>query len=190
MQTSHTTNISAIRESRKIDGRRKDVAQSLAVADETAGPTQERKFMLTRKVVNREYLVARDAFVKLLSKDIGKAVAASNDKSIISITAAVESGRKYDKIVIATLRPHPTKQGEHKATTEVRYFVERASGSIFGAKSPLAPNETRYFGRVENAKKWDWSGPGGINESDNSVTEVGGYGDFVHYADVTETVTA
>lgn len=185
-QIAHTTNLSVVRSKRLIDGRRSDVAMALNVTAETAS-TKERKFMLARKTVDRNYLNALSSFVDRVQKDVAKTMEAQNDKSVISVTASVEAGRKYDRIIIATLRRHPTKQDEFKTETEVRYFVERSSHRIFGAKSPLAPNENRYFGRVENSKKWDWSGEGGINVSDESVAERGGYGGIKHYADVVET---
>jgi hypothetical protein len=184
MQIASTHSVAVERAKRSIDGRRAEVVTAQAVSDET-NPKGARKFMLKTRTVNALYLTALAAFVSRLSKDQGKAI---EDNDVISVTASVEGGRKFDKIILTTLVKHPSKPGEAKATTEVRYFVERESGRIFGAKSPLAPNENRFFGTVYNAKLWDWSGPGGVAVNDDSVVEVGGYGGVKHYAEAGSAV--
>lgn len=190
MQIASTHSVAVERAKRSIDGRRSEVATALTANDET-NPKGARKFMLKTRTINQLYLLALAGFVTRLSKDQGKAI---EDNDVISVTASVEAGRKYDKIILTTLSKHPSKLGEAKAATEVRFFVERESGRIFGAKSPLAPNENRFFGTVFNAKLWDWSGKAGVAVNDASVVEVGGYGGVKHYAEAgsveTETVKA
>lgn len=77
-----------------------------------------------------------------------------------------ETGRKYDKILI---------------NGGVRYFVFRENGSIYGAKSRLAPNLRWYFGTIENCEKWDWSGYHGKPVTDDTVIITKGYGNYEHY---------
>ncbi len=85
----------------------------------------------------------------------------------------VETGRKFDKIII---------------DGTVRYFVARMTvpgkmeaGDIFGAKSKLAPNFRWYFGNLSNADKWNWADYHGKPENDSSVMPVKGYGSYIHY---------
>ena len=85
----------------------------------------------------------------------------------------VETGRKFDRIVV---------------DGRVTFFVARSTilnrcedGDIFGAKSKLAPNPRWYFGNIENAAKWDWSGPRPVPVSDTTVLAAKSYGEFVHY---------
>lgn len=77
-----------------------------------------------------------------------------------------ETGRKFNKIIIRI---------------GVRYFVEKSTGNIYGAKSYLAPNLNHYFGTVYNASKWNWAGFHGVNINDDTVRLVGAYGPYQHY---------
>ncbi len=81
-------------------------------------------------------------------------------------TVWLESGRKFDKIMI---------------DDSVRYFIDRSKGIIYGAKSKLAPNMKWYFGTLESAVKWDWSGTHGTPVNDDTVKLVGEYGEYKHY---------
>lgn len=85
----------------------------------------------------------------------------------------VQTGRKFDKVYV---------------DGAVRYFVARVdqsgdirAGDIYGAKSKLAPNFRWFFGTLENAVKWDWSGYHGKPIDDKSVLQVKGYANYVHY---------
>lgn len=85
----------------------------------------------------------------------------------------VETGRKYDKVYV---------------NGKVTYFVARQdlsesilAGDIYGAKSKLAPNLNWYFGKLENADKWDWSNSHPRPVSDTTVLATKGYGQHVHY---------
>lgn len=92
---------------------------------------------------------------------------AANPKADIMVT--VETGRKYDKMIIIT-----SKNGQAKA--DVRYFVEKGTGTIFGAKSKVAPNAMWFFGTLATASKWDWGQFHGVPVNDDSVEEVSQYG--------------
>jgi len=84
----------------------------------------------------------------------------------------VETGRKFDKIYV---------------DGKVRYFVARTQvgtarpGDILGAKSKLAPNFRWFFGTLETADKWDWSGFHGKPVSDDTVVATKGYRNYIHY---------
>lgn len=55
---------------------------------------------------------------------------------------AYKEGRKFDKIYV---------------DGGVRFFINRANGTIYGAKSALAPNFDWWFGTIYESEKWDWS---------------------------------
>ena len=81
-----------------------------------------------------------------------------------------EKGRKYDKVIFSW-----------NGRDEVRYFVERKTGTIYGAKSHLAPNMNWYFGTLSTAHLWDWSDVHGRPVNDDSVRPVGRYGPYTRY---------
>jgi len=83
-----------------------------------------------------------------------------------------ESGRKYDKVIF---------RWDGQAHSEVRYFIERKTGDIYGAKSHLAPNMNWYFGNLLTAQLWDWSDFHGRPVKDDSVRPVGRYGPYTRY---------
>jgi len=80
------------------------------------------------------------------------------------------SGRKFDKVIIQT--------GSSKS---VRYFVDRADGSIYGARSHLAPNLKWYFGTIDRMDRWNWSDYHGRPINDDQVRVAGQYGPYTHY---------
>ncbi len=90
------------------------------------------------------------------------------------VSVIYEVGRKYTKIIL--IYNHISNNRE-----EVRYFVKHSDGSIFGAKSKLAPNLNWYFGTIYNADKWDWSDFHGRSINDDTVRCVGQYGPYTHY---------
>lgn len=100
-----------------------------------------------------------------------------------------ETGRKFDKVLLMVVKRDAIK-GVKLGDARVMYFVDRATGKIYAPKSPLAPNTKWHFGKIENAHKWDWSGENGRNVSDDSVKEVGKYGNYTHYVDVDDDLAA
>lgn len=108
---------------------------------------------MAKTIVNVEYVKSLNEFVEQLK-------AAQKD------FVYVESGRKFDKIIIGN---------------GVRYFIDRSKGIIYGSKSRLAPNMKWHFGTLSNASKWDWSGFHGVPVNDDSVRLVGEYGTYKHY---------
>jgi hypothetical protein len=120
------------------------------------------------------YAISVQAFIAKLTEDQNKIKPRGQETSITH--AFVESGRKYDKVNIAI-------QGLDN-TTDVRYFIERKTGDIFGAKSNVAPNFNWYFGNINNCNKWDWTGHHGRNVSDETVIEDSSYAgkrNYIHY---------
>lgn len=130
--------------------------------------------------VTQTYVTMVERFRHRLEKHQAATVLATK-ANVKSVTVAVESGRKYDKMILVVVT-----QGPKRAYTDTTllYFVNRDSGRIFGVKSPVAPNEKRYFGKVENAKRWDWKGIAGEPVRDATVAKVGEYGGYSHYVDV------
>ena len=56
--------------------------------------------------------------------------------------ATVHTGRKYDRIIVAG---------------STRYFVDKATWEIFGAKSDFQHNPRRLFGTLNTITDYDWS---------------------------------
>jgi len=85
-----------------------------------------------------------------------------------------ELGRKYDKII----------QGEDVrfvTNGEVRYFVERSTGNIYGARSNTTPHLGWYFGNLNRCHLWDWNGFHGVPTNDPDIRPFKTYGPFIHY---------
>lgn len=78
----------------------------------------------------------------------------------------VESGRKFDRVYI--------DEG-------IRYFIEKDTGTIFGARSRAAPNLKWYFGTLDTAHLWHWSRYHGEPINDLSIRLIGTYGGYHHY---------
>jgi hypothetical protein len=89
-------------------------------------------------------------------------------------TAQFVEGRKYHKVKIDGI---------------VRYFIDANSGSIYGAKSQVAPNFKWYFGTIYTTNLWNWSDFHGQPVNDPSVKKVKGYGKYNHYELVTPEPT-
>lgn len=119
-----------------------------------------------------EYHAALSAFITRLSSDMQTAHKAKG-LTITPPTAFSETGRKFDKILIS-----------NGGSTEVRYFVERSTGTIYGAKSRFAPNLKWYFGTLQTASLWSWGDYHGHPVNDPSVRAVKGYGPYTHYMKV------
>lgn len=122
---------------------------------------------------NHKYAQGVVAFKTRLATDRSK-----NMKDGDQILVVVEDGRKFDKVRVGTVG-----RDSDKVKLEVAYFVERATGNIYGAKSPLAPNLNHFYGTVYTSKLWDWSGERGVpfDAAEAGVEAVGGYGNYVHY---------
>jgi hypothetical protein len=113
-----------------------------------------------------DYSKALQDFVQRLTTDQQK-------KYGPSTYAAYESGRKYDKILI-----------DIGSQRFARYFVNRSTGDIYGAKSFSAPNLKWWFGDIWNADKWEWSDFHGVPVSDDRIRAVKQYAGYTHYIKV------
>lgn len=87
-----------------------------------------------------------------------------------SLAVYFETGRKYDKIILRS-----------GANSMIRYFVEKSTGIIYGAKSRHAPNTKWYFGTIYTAEKWHWGDFHGVPINDESIRSVKSYGGYRHY---------
>lgn len=86
----------------------------------------------------------------------------------------VDTGRKFDKVSVRT-----------GSNTSVRYFVRKSDGTIFGAKSKLAPNLKWYFGDLTRFERWDWSDFHGRPVNDAEIRAVGSYAGYIRYIKTT-----
>lgn len=89
---------------------------------------------------------------------------------IARVYAYHRSGRKFDKVIV-----------HNYGNNSVRYFIDKKDGTIYGARSTLAPNFKWYFGTVFSADKWDWSDFHGVPVNDESVIVAGMYAGYIHY---------
>lgn len=135
--------------------------------------------------VDAKYLEKITAFVARLNTALVEGAEKRGEK-IEAVSAFYTSGRKLDQIKRAVWLPGKAKSEK----MEVIMFVDRATGEIFGAKSPLTKNDKYYFGTLDEIDLWDWSG---TEESDQPVPFDAGkagveivkrYGKFNHYAKV------
>lgn len=123
--------------------------------------------------INKNHSLALMKFCHRLQNDQQKLIQSLNTGKEIVVYS--ESGRKFDKVII-----------DFDGKPDVRYFVRRADGSIFGAKSKFAPNLGWYFGTIYSADKWQWSGVHGVPVDDSSVRLVKSYGPYKHYMKIEE----
>lgn len=56
-------------------------------------------------------------------------------------TVERKNGRRFDRIIV---------------DNEVRYFVDKESWEIFGAKSDFQYNPRRQYGKIDTATQFDW----------------------------------
>lgn len=134
------------------------------------------------KAVDPHYYDSLKKFTELLSAGLTKALADKGAEDREGVMVFNETGRKYDKILVSRI----VAGAERPEKAEVRFFVDRDTGAIYGPKSPQAPNEKRYFGTVYSAKQWNWSleSPEPLNEEKAGVVKVRGYGNVSHYEPV------
>ena len=107
--------------------------------------------------MDETYLDNLRKFVKLIRTE------QNNDKWTF------EFGRKYDKIRM------------FESYSQVRYFVERSTGNIYGARSNTTPNLAWYFGNLNRCHLWDWTGFHGVPTSDPGIRAVSHYGPYIRY---------
>lgn len=141
--------------------------------------------MATKKKTNNfEYHRNLMHFVDVLAEHQAKGLDDAGEAADTMVGVTFETGRRYDKIVI-----NFASKSSSRMDQEVRYYVEKETGTIYGAKSPTAPNTRHYFGNVADVDYWDWSGVYGVpldlDEDGYSekakVQQVGAYGDYPHF---------
>lgn len=82
-------------------------------------------------------------YIELLNKFTNKIQTSTATGSV-----AVKSGRKYDRILFSF--PPLTVES-------TRYFVDKTTWEIFGAKSSFQHNPRRLFGTLDMIDEYDWS---------------------------------
>lgn len=123
--------------------------------------------------VTKSYASLVNQFLRRLEQD--QRTALESNGQAVTVDAYIEMGRKFDKVVL-----------EIADKRHVRYFIQKSDGSIYGAKSPQAPNLSWYFGTLSSALKWAWGDYHGVPVEDTSVRLVKSYGGFKHYMRVEE----
>lgn len=123
--------------------------------------------------MTKNYSKALMQFCERIATDQRKVFAERTPNSPAELMVYFENGRKYDKIIV-DLNDKPN----------VRYFVDKQTGVIYGAKSPQAPNLSWYFGTLNTAKLWTWGDHHGVPVNDESVRLVKTYGVYRHYMKV------
>jgi hypothetical protein len=129
-------------------------------------------------VTKVDYHQTLRAFLDRLRTDLRKTH--MKDRTFASLDVFHETGRKFDKVIVRVVRKNGTIE------EDVRYFVNRDRGIIWGAKSPLAPNFRWYFGTIWEAHLWSWGGfHGEPKDPDKAgVKLVSEYDRYKHYQPV------
>lgn len=130
-----------------------------------------------RKTMARKTTFEYEQGLSRLKNYIAAALAMSVEADTHKPVVDVEQGRKYDKVRVFWLN------GNKVSKPELRFFVEQATGNIYGVKSPVAPNLNQYFGTVQTAEHWEWESkfPTPKDEEKAGVVCIGAYGDASHY---------
>lgn len=144
-----------------------------------ASSSRLNEVLMKKYNVDQRYLRALQAFTDRLAEDQTRTLLDEGKENEYATIVTSETGRRFDKIYVGTL----DKKLHSAEEASVRYFVERQTGIIYGAKSDLAPNLKWYFSTIYEADKWDWSGMHGEPKSLSraGVKVVGGYGGYKHY---------
>ena len=105
-----------------------------------------------------------DAFLELLQKEHNERIKTQHsilhDEAIAvgavgyQITGYDEGGRFW-RVWLAD--SHDRISSDTPGGRYVKYFVERNTGVIFGAKSWDAYNPVREYGTLDTIEEWDWS---------------------------------
>lgn len=102
-----------------------------------------------------------------------------------SVAVDVSTGRKFDRIRVChskTVRNEETGVDTIETSPwDVRFFISRTNGAIYGKKSALAPNMKWYFGDVYTAHEWQWTGNSATPKDMSKYKMVSEYGPYKHY---------
>jgi hypothetical protein len=108
--------------------------------------------IMAKMNVTLAYLKAIEALKDRIAEEQTMSLISEGSKAEGAVVA-IEVGRVFDKILVGTISPNMTMKD-----MEPRYFVERASGDIYGAKSNVAAQRNWFFGNLSEIDAWDWSG--------------------------------
>lgn len=126
--------------------------------------------------MKKDYTVALKEFVERLQAEQRKGFKARGVSNAQHLIALHATGRRYDRVQVQVVGA--------RAEPVTKYFVDKETGEIYGAKSAQAPNLKWYFGTIYTAHKWDWSDVHGIPVSDRTVRAVKTYGPYTQYMKV------
>ena len=122
-------------------------------------PTKEMQEFMTRTKMTTDYLTGLSKFIALLKKERKAS------------EVFIETGRRFDKINI---------------NGDLAFFVEKESGTIYGVRSPVAPNFKHYYGTLDTAPLWKWENdvPEPKDERKAGVEKTREYAGYMHYRPV------
>ncbi len=145
---------------------------------ERANSSRLNEVIMAKHNVNMQYLKLLQALVDRVVEDQTRSLLEAGDSDKAAIMVSYESGRRYDKVLVGYM-----DSDHNMSQPDVRFFVERSTGNIYGSKSELAPNRKWYFGNLATAAHWDWSAfhPTPTNLKAAGVIEAGIYGEYRHY---------
>jgi len=122
---------------------------------------------------NWEYETQKQTFKNRLAAILQKAMKPAR------VVVVIEPGRKYDKLLVGSLVEKKLSK------LDLKFFIDRKDGSIYGVKSPVAPNTMHYYGTIYTADLWDWTQEYPIPYDAAAAGVVAlprTYGEYVRYA--------
>lgn len=136
--------------------------------------------------VSIDYLAAVAKFKTHLTDILAKA---EDRPNAVSVSVDVTNGRKFDRVRVgySFSRPNATT-GSTELVTEwdVRFFISRTNGAIYGKKSDLAPNLKWFFGDIYTTDEWEWSTTGATPKDTSKYKVASEYGKYKHYERITQ----
>jgi hypothetical protein len=132
---------------------------------------------------NPEYPQKLGKFAATLQRARGKALLDAGQTGK-AVKVVIDTGRKLDKIFVSV----STEVNGRFRTNDVEFFVERATGAIYGPKSNFAPNFNRWFGTLDTIGEFNWSERWPVATSERFVV-ARKYDDCPHYKLREEEVT-
>lgn len=101
----------------------------------------------------------------------------------IGVAVNIESGRKFDRIMVRYVLSDKTE-----TQPEVWFFVDRKDGTIYGRKSDISPNLRWYYGTIFTTDQWEWSGNFASPKHPEQFDKLDKYGTLERYVPRTQIV--
>lgn len=111
----------------------------------------------------------------------------------LEVSVAIESGRKFDKVLVENERGDYVVRYFVVRTTMVLKGVPLEEGAIYGPKQQTTPNYRWFYGDIFSHETWIWTGKYPEPTTDADVVLTGEHGDIKYWVrtkDVPESVLA